>query len=107
MSGHSKWHNIRLKKQSRDVQRGKLFSKLAREIIMAAREKGPNPDANIRLKTAIEKSRDSGMPNDNIKRAIQRASGEAGGAAYETVVYEGYGPGGVAVMIETLTDNRN
>jgi YebC/PmpR family DNA-binding regulatory protein len=107
MSGHSKWHNIRIRKQKADLVRGKLFSKLAREITVAAREGGGNPDANPRLRTAIERARDAGMPNDNIQRAIQRGTGAIEGATYETVTYEGYAPGGVAVLVEVLTDNRN
>ncbi len=107
MSGHSKWHNIRIRKQKADLVRGKLFSKLAREITVAAREGGGNPDANPRLRTAIERARDAGMPNDNIQRAIQRGTGALEGATYETVIYEGYAPGGVAVLVEVLTDNRN
>ncbi|MDR7453328.1 MAG: YebC/PmpR family DNA-binding transcriptional regulator [Armatimonadota bacterium] len=107
MSGHSKWHNIKIKKQKMDQVRGRLFSKMAREIMVAAKEGGSNPDANARLRTAIDRARDAGMPNDNIQRAIQRGAGELQGASYETVVYEGYAPGGVAVMVEALTDNRN
>ncbi|MDR7483925.1 MAG: YebC/PmpR family DNA-binding transcriptional regulator [Armatimonadota bacterium] len=107
MSGHSKWHNIKIKKQKMDQVRGKLFSKIAREIMVAAKEGGTNPDANPRLRTAIERARDVGMPNDNIQRAIQRGAGGLGGATYETVIYEGFAPGGVAVMVEALTDNRN
>ncbi|MGQ0550365.1 MAG: YebC/PmpR family DNA-binding transcriptional regulator [Armatimonadota bacterium] len=107
MSGHSKWHNIKIKKQKVDQVRGTLFSKLSREIAVAAKEGGSNPEANIRLRTAIERAREAGLPNDNVQRAIQRASGELAGAQYETVVYEGYAPGGVAVMVEALTDNRN
>lgn len=107
MSGHSKWHNIKIKKQKMDQVRGRLFSKMAREIMVAAKEGGGNPDANARLRTAIDRARDAGMPNDNIQRAIQRGAGELQGASYETVVYEGYAPGGVAIMVEALTDNRN
>jgi YebC/PmpR family DNA-binding regulatory protein len=107
MSGHSKWHNIKIKKQKMDQVRGRLFSKMAREIMVAAKEGGGNPEANARLRTAIDRARDAGMPNDNIQRAIQRGAGELQGASYETVVYEGYAPGGVAVMVEALTDNRN
>lgn len=107
MSGHSKWHNIKIRKQKMDQVRGKLFSKISREIMVAAKEGGSNPEANTRLRTAIERARDAGMPNDNIQRAIQRGAGEMAGATYETVVYEGYAPGGVAVMVEALTDNRN
>ncbi|MDQ7843859.1 MAG: YebC/PmpR family DNA-binding transcriptional regulator [Armatimonadota bacterium] len=107
MSGHSKWHNIRIKKQKADLVRGKLFSKFAREIAVAAREGGPNPEGNARLRTAIERAREVGMPNDNIQRAIQRGAGGAEGASYEAITYEGYAPGGVAVLVEVLTDNRN
>jgi len=109
MSGHSKWSSIKHKKGAADAKRGKLFSKLSRAIIVAAREGGPDPDANATLATAIQKARDSSMPKDNIERAVARGAGAAsdGDAAYETVTYEGYGPGGVAVFVEALTDNRN
>jgi len=107
MSGHSKWHNIRLRKGKQDAQRSNLFTKLAREIIVAARHGGGNPDANMRLRLAVQKARDNSMPQDNIKRAILRGTGELEGAQYEEVTYEGYGPGGVAVMVASLTDNRN
>ncbi|HET6946700.1 MAG TPA: YebC/PmpR family DNA-binding transcriptional regulator [bacterium] len=107
MSGHSKWHNIRIKKQKVDLVRGKLFSKFAREIAVAAREGGANPEGNARLRTAIERAREAGMPNDNVQRAIQRGAGGAEGTNYETSTYEGYAPGGVAVLVEVLTDNRN
>lgn len=107
MSGHSKWHNIKIRKQKMDLVRGKLFSKLAREIAVAAREGGGDPAGNARLRTAIERAREAGMPNDNVQRAIQRGTGGAEGATYETVVYEGYAPGGVAILVEVLTDNRN
>lgn len=107
MSGHSKWHNIRLKKERVDQVRGKLFSKLAREISVAAKEGGGDPDGNARLRTAIERGREAGMPSDNIERAIQRGTGQVEGASYETITYEGYAQGGVALMVETLTDNRN
>lgn len=107
MSGHSKWHNIRLRKGKQDALRGKLFTKIAREIIVAAKEGGGNPDANMRLRLVIQKARENSMPVDNIKRAIQRGTGELDGANYEEVTYEGYGPAGVAVLIECLTDNRN
>jgi YebC/PmpR family DNA-binding regulatory protein len=107
MSGHSKWHNIRLRKAKVDAVRGKLFTKVARELIMAAREGGGNPDNNARLRLAIDKARAASMPQDNIKRAIQRGAGEIEGASYEEVSYEGYGPGGVAIMIQAMTDNRN
>ncbi len=107
MSGHSKWHNIKIKKQKTDLVRGKLFSKIGREIMVAAKEGGGNPDANMRLRAAIDRARDAGLPNDNIQRAIQRGAGGQADATYETVIYEGYAPGGVAVMVEALTDNRN
>ena len=109
MSGHSKWSTIKHKKGAADAKRGKLFSKLSRAIIVAAREGGPDPDANATLATAIQKARDSSMPKDNIERAVARGAGAVadGDAAYETVTYEGYGPGGVAVFVEALTDNRN
>jgi YebC/PmpR family DNA-binding regulatory protein len=108
MSGHSKWATIRRKKGAADAKRGQLFSKLARAIIVAAREGGPDPDANLALANAIEKAREASMPKDNIERAIARGAGAtAGGDAYEHVTYEGYGPGGVAVLVEALTDNRN
>jgi YebC/PmpR family DNA-binding regulatory protein len=107
MSGHSKWHNIRLRKGKQDAERGKLFTKTAREIIVAAREGGGNPDSNLRLRLAIQKAREVSMPADNIKRAIQRGTGEIEGAQYEEATYEGYGPAGVAVMVTCFTDNRN
>ena len=107
MSGHSKWHNIRLRKGKQDAERGKMFTKVAREIIVSAREGGGSPDTNVRLRLAIQKAREVSMPADNIKRAIQRGTGEIEGAHYEQVTYEGYGPGGVAVMVSCLTDNRN
>jgi YebC/PmpR family DNA-binding regulatory protein len=107
MSGHSKWHNIRLRKGKQDAERGKVFTKLAREIIVAAREGGGNPDVNNRLKLAVQKAKENSMPADNIKRAIQRGSGDVDGANFEEIIWEGYGPGGVAVMVNCLTDNRN
>lgn len=107
MSGHSKWHNIRLRKGKQDAVRSKLFTKIAREIIVAAREGGGNPDSNLRLKLTIQKARENSMPADNIKRAIQRGTGEVDGANYEEMSYEGYGVGGVAVLVSCLTDNRN
>jgi YebC/PmpR family DNA-binding regulatory protein len=107
MSGHSKWHNIKIRKQAQDKQKSKVFGKLSREIITAAREGGGDPDANARLRAVLEKARAAGMPQDNVKRAIQRGTGEIEGATYEPAVYEGYGPGGVAVLVEVLTDNRN
>jgi YebC/PmpR family DNA-binding regulatory protein len=108
MSGHSKWHSIRRQKGAADAKRGQLFSKLVRAIIVAAREGGPDPTANLALANAIEKARENSMPKDNIERAIARGSGTGpDAAAYERVTYEGYGPGGVAVYVEALTDNRN
>jgi YebC/PmpR family DNA-binding regulatory protein len=108
VSGHSKWSSIKHKKGAADAKRGQLFSKLARAIIVAAREGGPDPDANLSLQNAIEKAREASMPKENIERAIARGSGAAAdGEAYEQVTYEGYGPGGVAVLVEALTDNRN
>jgi YebC/PmpR family DNA-binding regulatory protein len=107
MAGHSKWHNIRIKKEKMDKHRGRLFSKLTREIIVAAREGGGNPEANVRLRSAIERARDAGMPNENIQRAIARGTGAVGGEHYEEVTYEGYGPGGVAILVRAATDNRN
>jgi len=107
MSGHSKWANIRLRKAAQDARKGKLYGKLTREIIVAAREGGGSPESNSRLKNAIQKAREFGLPQDNIKRAIQRGTGEIAGAALEEVSYEGYGPGGVALLIQTLTENRN
>jgi YebC/PmpR family DNA-binding regulatory protein len=108
MSGHSKWSTIKRRKGAVDAKRGQLFSKLARAIIVAAREGGPDPDMNLALQNAIEKAREASMPKDNIERAIARGSGAAAdGEAYEHVTYEGYGPGGVAILVEALTDNRN
>lgn len=107
MSGHSKWHNIRLRKGKQDAERGKVFTKLAREIIVAAKDGGGNPDANMRLRMAIQKAKESSMPADNIKRAIQRGTGEIEGVIFDEVTYEGYGAGGVAVIVACLTDNRN
>lgn len=107
MSGHSKWHNIKLRKQAQDKVKSKIYGKLSREIMAAAREGGSDLTVNARLRTAVEKARQAGMPQDNIKRAIQRGTGEIEGASYEQVVYEGYGPGGVAILTEVLTDNRN
>ena len=108
MSGHSKWSSIKHKKGAADAKRGQLFSKLSRAIIVAAREGGPDPDANLALQNAIEKAREASMPKDTIERAIARGAGtDAGGEAYEAVTYEGYGPAGVAVLVDALTDNRN
>jgi YebC/PmpR family DNA-binding regulatory protein len=108
MSGHSKWATIRRRKGAVDAKRGQLFSKLSRAIIVAAREGGPDPGANLALQNAIEKAREASMPKDSIERAIARGAGAgAAGEAYDHVSYEGYGPGGVAVLVEALTDNRN
>ncbi|MGA3039038.1 MAG: YebC/PmpR family DNA-binding transcriptional regulator [Vulcanimicrobiaceae bacterium] len=106
MSGHSKWHNIKLRKGKADAQRGALFSKLSKEIILAAKSGSPDPEANYRLKMAVEKARENNVPADNIKRAIARASG-AGEREIEEIRYEGYGPAGLAVVIDAATDNRN
>ncbi|MBI3966111.1 MAG: YebC/PmpR family DNA-binding transcriptional regulator [Chloroflexi bacterium] len=107
MSGHSKWSQIKRQKGANDAKRGQLFTKLGREISVSAREGGPDPAANFRLRLAVEKARDANMPMENIQRAIQRASGGAGGETFEEVLYEGYGPGGAALLIEVNTDNRN
>jgi YebC/PmpR family DNA-binding regulatory protein len=108
MSGHSKWSSIKHKKGAADAKRGKLFTKLARAITVAARDGGGDPDGNAPLATAIQKARDASMPKDNIQRAIDRGSGVGADAeAIERVVFEGYGPGGAAVLVEALTDNRN
>jgi YebC/PmpR family DNA-binding regulatory protein len=108
LSGHSKWSTIKHKKGAADAKRGKLFSKLSRAIMVAAKEGGGDPDTNLALQNAIEKARSYSMPKDNIERAIAKGTGEAGdGSSFETVVYEGYGPEGVAVLVEALTDNRN
>jgi YebC/PmpR family DNA-binding regulatory protein len=108
MSGHSKWSSIKHKKGAADAKRGKLFSKLSRAIIVAAREGGPDPAANLALQNAVEKARSYSMPKDTIERAIAKGSGaDADGTAFDTVIYEGYGPEGVAVLVEALTDNRN
>src|SRR5262245_15548921 len=108
MSGHSKWSTIKHKKGAADAKRGQLFTKLSKAIIVAAKEGGPDPAANLSLQNAIEKARSYSMPKDNIERAIARGAGtDADAAAFETVIYEGYGPAGVAVLVEALTDNRN
>ena len=108
MSGHSKWSTIKRKKGAADAKRGQLFTRLGREITIAAREGGPDPEANFRLRLAVDKARQANMPKDNIERAIQRgAGGGKEGVALESVIYEGYGPGGTAFMVEVLTDNRN
>jgi YebC/PmpR family DNA-binding regulatory protein len=107
MSGHSKWHNIKLKKGKVDAQRGALFTKLSKEIILAAKGGSPDPEANYRLKMAVEKARENNVPQENIKRAIARASGGADEKQIEELRYEGYGPAGVAVIVDVATDNRN
>ena len=108
MSGHSKWSSIKHKKGAADAKRGKLFSKLSRAIMVAAKEGGADPATNLALQNAIQKARDNSMPKDNIERAVARGAGASvDGEAYETVTYEGYGDGGVAVFVEALTDNRN
>ena len=107
MAGHSKWANIRFRKGAQDAKRGKLFTKLIREITVAARDGGGDAAANPRLRAAIDKARAQSMPKDNIDRAVKRGTGDAEGVDYVEVRYEGYGPGGVAVMVDCLTDNRN
>ncbi|MEW6033958.1 MAG: YebC/PmpR family DNA-binding transcriptional regulator [Chloroflexota bacterium] len=107
MSGHSKWAQIKRQKGVADSRRGQLFTKLAREIIIAVKQGGPNPEGNARLRLAVQKARDSNMPFDNIDRAIKRGSGAGEGAALQEFVMEGYGPNGVAIMLEVVTDNRN
>jgi YebC/PmpR family DNA-binding regulatory protein len=107
MSGHSKWSTIKRQKGANDAKRGALFTKVAREISVAARQGGGDPDGNYRLRLAIEKARAVNMPADNIKRTIEKATGGGGDEQYEEIVYEGYGPGGVAVLVEAQTDNRN
>jgi YebC/PmpR family DNA-binding regulatory protein len=107
MSGHSKWSTIKHKKGKEDAKRGQLFSKLARAIMVAAREGGADAGSNAALAAAIEKARSYSMPKDNIDRAVQRGSGEGGGDTFERITYEGYGPAGVAIIVEVLTDNRN
>ena len=107
MSGHSKWHNIRVKKSKMDAQKGKAFTKVSKEIYMAARRGGGDPATNFALKNAIGRAREVNMPADNIKRVIEKATGGGDGAQFEDIVYEGYGPHGVAVMVEATTDNRN
>ncbi|MCM8818005.1 MAG: YebC/PmpR family DNA-binding transcriptional regulator [Candidatus Omnitrophica bacterium] len=107
MSGHSKWHSIKHKKMAMDARKGKIFTKIIREMMIAAKMGGPNPDTNPRLRMAIEKAKSVNMPNENIQRAIRRGTGEEGGVSYEQVTYEGFGPGGVAIFVEVLTDNKN
>jgi YebC/PmpR family DNA-binding regulatory protein len=107
MSGHSKWHTIKHKKGAADAKRGKIFTRIIKELTVAARSGGGDPDANPRLRTIIAEAKSVNMPADNIKRAIQRGTGELPGVSYEEVNYEGYGPGGAALIIEVLTDNKN
>ncbi len=107
MSGHSKWSTIRRKKEKEDSKRSRMFTKVIRELTVAAREGGGDPDSNPRLRTAIDNARGVNMPQDNIERAIKKGTGELPGTSYESAVYEGYGPGGVAVYVEVLTDNKN
>ncbi|HSR27765.1 MAG TPA: YebC/PmpR family DNA-binding transcriptional regulator, partial [Actinomycetes bacterium] len=107
MSGHSKWSTIKHQKGAKDARRGKLFAKLIRAIEVAAREGGSSPDGNPTLADAIQKAKDNSVPNDTIDRAVKRGAGELGGQRLELATYEAYGPGGVAMMVEALTDNRN
>lgn len=107
MSGHSKWAQIKRQKGVADQRRGQLFTKLGREIAVAAREGGPEPEANARLRLAVQRARDANMPMDTIERAIKRGAGPGEGENYEEITYEGYGPGGVAILVAAMTDNRN
>jgi YebC/PmpR family DNA-binding regulatory protein len=107
MSGHSKWHTIKHKKGAADAKRGKIFTRIIKELTVAARSGGGDPDANPRLRTIVAEAKSVNMPADNIKRAIQRGTGELPGVSYEEINYEGYGPGGAAIIVETLTDNKN
>ncbi|MFH1503830.1 MAG: YebC/PmpR family DNA-binding transcriptional regulator [Candidatus Omnitrophota bacterium] len=107
MSGHSKWASIKHKKGAADAKRGKVFTKLIREITVAAKDGGGNPDTNASLRTAINRANDANMPKDNITKAIKKGTGELPGVTYESCSFEGYGPGGVAIIVETLTDNKN
>ena len=107
MSGHNKWSTIKHKKAAADAKRGKAFTRIAKEITIAAREGGGDPDGNPRLRSAVAAAKSANMPNDNVTRAIQRGTGEIPGVSYEEISYEGYGPGGVAILIECLTDNKN
>lgn len=106
MSGHSKWHNIKLRKGKQDAERGKVFTKLGRELIVAAKG-GSNPDVNVRLRFAIQKAKEASMPADTIKRAVLKGAGELEGQSFEECTYEGYGPGGVGIIVECMTDNKN
>ena len=107
MSGHSKWHSIKHKKGALDAKRGKIFTRIIKELTVAARSGGGDPDANPRLRTVVAEAKSVNMPADNIKRAIQRGTGELPGVSYDEITYEAYGPGGAAVIVETLTDNKN
>ncbi len=107
MSGHSKWSTIKRKKGAADAKRGKIFTKLIKEIVVAVKAGGPDPDANPKLRTAIMNAKSNSMPKDNITRAIKKAAGDDGGADYMEIIYEGYGPAGVAFLVEALTDNKN
>jgi len=107
MAGHSKWDNIKHRKAAQDAKRGKLFTKFIRELTVAAREGGSDPDSNPRLRAAIDKSLSNNMTRDTVERAIKRGAGELDGQVLETIIYEGYGPGGTAVLVETMTDNKN
>lgn len=107
MSGHSKWATIKRKKGAIDAKRGKIFTKIGRELMVAVKEGGPDPDSNSKLRDVIAKAKANNMPNDNIQRSIKKASGEGNANEYFEMVYEGYGPAGIAVMVETLTDNKN
>lgn len=107
MAGHSKWANIKHRKEKADSQRGKIFTKLGREIAVAVKQGGPDPDLNSKLKDVIAKAKASNMPNDSIMRSIKRAAGETDADNFEEIIYEGYGPGGIAVIVKSMTDNRN
>ena len=107
MSGHSKWANIKHRKGKSDAQRGKIFTKIGREIAIVVREGGPDPETNTKLRDVIAKAKSNNMPNDNIERSIKKASGETDVDNYEEIVYEGYGPGGIAIIVEAMTDNKN
>ncbi|MCM0650550.1 YebC/PmpR family DNA-binding transcriptional regulator [Clostridium swellfunianum] len=107
MSGHSKWHNIQAKKGKADAKRGKIFTKIGKELIMAAKNGGSNPDVNAKLRDVIAKAKSNNMPQDTITRAIKKGAGELAGVNYEEIVYEGYAPGGVAIIVNVVTDNKN
>ena len=107
MSGHSKWANIKNRKGKQDAAKGKIFTKMAKLIAVAAREGGSDPEMNAKLRDAVAKAKAANMPNDNIDRAIKKGAGELAGTVYEEITYEGYGPGGVAVIVNALTDNKN